>query len=337
MTEPYRFKDLRLYWDWQSLPKNRPPDPVELEEKLFLTYGVLLDDLTYPEWRGGQGSIQLELSEVPDRILENIRAAADLIRQQLPGGRPVMLPRGVVTPPTLHIREIHYEIRASDEAETGSYWVRTIHLVEQLPLGPDIHVRSGGGPSQLGGCENAIRDLCSSGDAFFREYALSRLLKEHTGGPNMLTNFEPRVPWVFISYRDVPEDREFAGKLASAIDETLVLKAWYFPWESRLGDSIPGNIEMGMLRCSAGVIVYSPDYFEGPWADHEYQRLITDKVKGRKTVIGVLPSGDPEELPLPVDVHLYVDFGPPNEFDDAFQKLYRGLLGKPLEDRPRHT
>lgn len=334
-TSSYRFKELWLYWSFlRHVNREGTSTLVNYTDQITLTYGILLDDPEYPELVGSQRSIEIKVDNLPSTLLANLHAACNLTQENIRGGRQVELPGGLHAPPSHHVTQLTYHVRSRRADENGTINIfTTLVTPNSMGGGPPISIlpgASGAGFSPK--VVDALRNLCSSGDSFFHDKALENLGAEYSGLP-----FQPLdtwMQWVFLAYRSIPRDEDFARRLARAIEERLTLKAWFFPWQTKLGDSIPASINAGLGRCKVGVIVYSPEFFEGAWADHEYERLITDQIKGRKIVIGAILAGDPGGFPEPADVRVYADFRDPDRFDDEFRKLYRGILGKPLEDRP---
>ena len=113
--------------------------------------------------------------------------------------------------------------------------------------------------------------------------------------------------------------------------------AWFFPWEISWGESNTAAIDAGLARCSAGIVVFTPEFrpiVGSGWRSYEYGGLINKMINGGARVGYALLRGEHVDVPVAMQDHFYADFRNPELFGEEFVKVYRGLLGRPLEDRP---
>ena len=139
---------------------------------------------------------------------------------------------------------------------------------------------------------------------------------------------------VFIAYRITHED--IARKLSVYLTEKGI-NVWFFPWRVGWGDSITDEENQGLSESFSGIIIYSPDFLEGKTAHDEYRALQAIKRERDNYKLGIVrvECSREEVPPFLLD---YFDSKISSIDDELFDaeamKIFRGLLGLPLEAPP---
>ena len=176
-----------------------------------------------------------------------------------------------------------------------------------------------------------VQEIVAALNAPVNDFALDRMLKQFEGAPE-ISQIPQELRWVFISYK--MDDEEFARKLAKGLERTGVFHAFFFPWEVGWAESTRATIDAGLAKCGAGIVVFTPEFLaRGGWSNYEYGGLINKKVAEGAKVGYALLRGEHSDVPYALQDYFYADFRDPNRFEAEFLKIYRGLLGRPLEDR----
>jgi len=161
-----------------------------------------------------------------------------------------------------------------------------------------------------------------------RKHVISQFkISENTIPPSL---FKP----VFLAYR---EKNTFGKASAEKIGKYLVdrdISVWYFPWRVGWADSITAEEDEGIQNSFAGVIIFTPDFFEGKTATEEYRALLAKKRDDTAFKVGLLLVGcTHEDVPPLMKDYLWAKVDGPEDprFEEEAEKIYRGLLGLPLE------
>ncbi|MBI4337520.1 MAG: toll/interleukin-1 receptor domain-containing protein [Chloroflexi bacterium] len=163
------------------------------------------------------------------------------------------------------------------------------------------------------------------------DFALDLILKQFDGAP-ATQQIPPSLRWVFVCYH--AGDEEFARRLATRLERTGVFHAFFLPWQIGWGQSLRKVLDAGLEKCNAGIVVFTPEFLGDGWRDYEYSGLISKKVNEGSKVGYALLRGDHSDVPHALQDYFYADFRDPGQFEREFLKIYRGLLGRPLEERP---
>jgi hypothetical protein len=90
---------------------------------------------------------------------------------------------------------------------------------------------------------------------------------------------------LFISHAS--EDKEaFVRPLAEELTR-IGVKVWFDEQVFRVGDSISGSIDKGLLNSTFGVTVLSKAFFSKFWTTYEYRGLLTRQSQGHKVVLPI--------------------------------------------------
>jgi len=112
------------------------------------------------------------------------------------------------------------------------------------------------------------------------------------------------------------------------------ISVWYFPWRVGWGDSITVEEENAIRNSFAGIIVLTQDFFEGKTATEEYRALLAKRRTDSDFKVGLLLVGCAyENVPPFMKDYLWAEVDGPEDqrFEEEIEKIYRGLLGLPLE------
>lgn len=90
---------------------------------------------------------------------------------------------------------------------------------------------------------------------------------------------------VFISHASEDKD-PFVRSLAAELSK-LGLRVWFDEWTLKLGDSLRGRIDEGLLSSSFGVIVLSKNFFNKQWTLAELDALFAIQMSGKKVILPV--------------------------------------------------
>ena len=89
----------------------------------------------------------------------------------------------------------------------------------------------------------------------------------------------------FISHAS--EDKEeFVRPLAEKLTE-LGLKIWYDEFELKIGDSLRGSIDRGLINSEYGIVVLSKNFFSKNWPEYELNGLTAREIDGRKVILPI--------------------------------------------------
>ena len=89
---------------------------------------------------------------------------------------------------------------------------------------------------------------------------------------------------VFISHAS--EDKDMLVRpLAKQLNEIYKVNVWYDEFTLEYGDSLLDSIESGLQDSNFGVVVFSKNFFQKVWTDHEYKSLRTKEMLLNKKVI----------------------------------------------------
>lgn len=89
---------------------------------------------------------------------------------------------------------------------------------------------------------------------------------------------------LFISH--AWEDKEFAKPLADAL-RAAGYEVWFDEYAFRLGDSLLGKINEGILAADFGVVVFSQDYLRKFWTRTELDGLVALEARHGKMILSV--------------------------------------------------
>lgn len=95
---------------------------------------------------------------------------------------------------------------------------------------------------------------------------------------------------VFLSHAG--PDKAFTRQLAAGLAAHGV-SVWFDEWDVEPGDSIPGRIEDGFLRCTHLVLVWSKAARESGWVTRERHAFLHTALKSGKTLIPLLLDNTP--------------------------------------------
>ena len=89
----------------------------------------------------------------------------------------------------------------------------------------------------------------------------------------------------FISHAS--EDKQkFVRPLAEELTE-LGLKIWYDEFELKVGDSLRGSIDRGLVNSRYGIVVLSKNFFSKNWPQYELDGLTAREIDGRKVILPI--------------------------------------------------
>lgn len=100
-------------------------------------------------------------------------------------------------------------------------------------------------------------------------------------GPDEMRSGRPRVH-VFLSYAS--EDRELAGRIATALNAAGV-QTWWAEWEIRSGESIRQRIEVGLETCTHFIVLLTPTSIVKPWVNQEIDAGLVRHLAGQAQFI----------------------------------------------------
>jgi len=139
---------------------------------------------------------------------------------------------------------------------------------------------------------------------------------------------------VFLAYR---ANNALGKTSASSLGKYLKdrgFSVWYFSWRVGWGDSMTEKEEDGIKKSFAGVIIYTSDFSDGKTATEEYRALLAKRRSDSDFKVGLLLVGCPHEKvpPFMRDYFWAAVDGPEDQrFEEEAKKIYRGLLGLPLQ------
>lgn len=89
----------------------------------------------------------------------------------------------------------------------------------------------------------------------------------------------------FISHAS-EDKQEFVRPLAEKLTE-LGLKIWYDEFELKVGDSLRGSIDRGLVNSKYGIVVLSRNFFLKNWPQYELNGLTAREIEGRKVILPI--------------------------------------------------
>ena len=103
------------------------------------------------------------------------------------------------------------------------------------------------------------------------------------------------TPDIFISHAS--EDKQtIAAPLAKSLKD-LGYSVWYDEFTMKLGDSIRGEIDKGLVLCRYGVVILSHTFFSKQWPKRELDGLLAREVsENRKRLIPIRHNMSIQEL-----------------------------------------
>lgn len=112
------------------------------------------------------------------------------------------------------------------------------------------------------------------------------------------------------------------------------MRVWYFPWKVGWADSLTDKEEEAISNSFGAVLCITPDFFSGPTAKEEYRALSAKRRKDSDFKLGYLLVGCDRRI-VPAFMSDYfgakVESVDDKNFLEEAKKIYRGLLGLPLE------
>lgn len=90
---------------------------------------------------------------------------------------------------------------------------------------------------------------------------------------------------VFISHAS--EDKEvFVKPLANLLTQFGV-DVWYDEFTLKVGDSLSGSIDKGLVNSKYGIVVISKDFMKKNWPDYELRGLVSKEISGKKVILPI--------------------------------------------------
>ena len=89
----------------------------------------------------------------------------------------------------------------------------------------------------------------------------------------------------FISYAS-EDKQEFVRPLAKQLTK-LGLKIWYDEFELKVGESLRGSIDKGLVNSEYGIVVLSKNFFLKNWPQYELNGLTAREIDGRKVILPI--------------------------------------------------
>ena len=177
-----------------------------------------------------------------------------------------------------------------------------------------------------------IQELLKSIDELvwekIRENLITRFSLQEDNLPRYLTKH------VFIAYKSGNEASEKSAKRLGEFFLDKKITVWLFPWRVGWADSITKEEEQAIEGSFAAVICYTPDFLEGKTAREEYGALLAKKREDPDFKVGLLLIGcDHKIIPPFMKDYLWAEITDSEDqrFEEEAIKIYRGLLGLPLE------
>ncbi len=91
---------------------------------------------------------------------------------------------------------------------------------------------------------------------------------------------------VFICHASEDKDN-FVRPLAEALQSEHI-EVWYDEFSLSVGDSLREAIDRGLLSSRFGIVVFSPNFFQKSWANHELNGLVSRHIsEGRSLILPV--------------------------------------------------
>lgn len=136
---------------------------------------------------------------------------------------------------------------------------------------------------------------------------------------------------IFLSHNH--NDEEWTGRLAARLEQEQwrgrKLKVFFSPWDIRPGQSIPKEIERGLLKSRKVGLVMSPEAMGSAWV--ELERLVTTHMDISERQERLIPLYLRDcEIPALLRPILSIDFRDPSRFEEGYRKLLAVIKGEPL-------
>lgn len=90
---------------------------------------------------------------------------------------------------------------------------------------------------------------------------------------------------VFISHASA--DKPTVGQPLKEALEAHGVRVWFDEAVLRIGDSLRRNIDQGLRRSAAGVVVLSPSFFNRGWPNYELDGMVTLDVSGLQNILPI--------------------------------------------------
>lgn len=101
---------------------------------------------------------------------------------------------------------------------------------------------------------------------------------------------------VFISHASENKDA-FVRQLAEKLQQIYKVSVWYDEFSLEYGDSLLESIEKGLQNSKYGLVVFSKEFFNKAWTNHEYKSLKTKEMMlDRKIIIPIWYKISKEEI-----------------------------------------
>jgi hypothetical protein len=131
-------------------------------------------------------------------------------------------------------------------------------------------------------------------------------------------------PDVFVSYGGC--DSEFATKLSRDLENAGV-RVWFAGWDIDYGNDVVQEIQSGLERTRAFLIVLSPQAIERNWVRKELSAAFTQALDGPgKTIIPLMLRET--KPPSFLATHKWIDFAKPDQYEEKVADLARRLKGR---------
>jgi hypothetical protein len=140
--------------------------------------------------------------------------------------------------------------------------------------------------------------------------------------------------YVFLAYRATNErSKQVAEKLGKFLQRKK-MRVWFFPWKVGWADSFTDKEEEAISNSFGAVLCITADFFDGSTAKEEYRALSAKRRRDSSFKFGYLLVGCDHKI-VPPFMSDYFGVAVENVDDKNFEreaeKIYRGLLGLPLE------
>ena len=124
---------------------------------------------------------------------------------------------------------------------------------------------------------------------------------------------------IFISHSS--KDKNFARKLRDSFHSEN-MDTWFDEDDILVGDDFVQSMEKGLIESNFIVIVLSPNFVEGPWAQKEYRTALTEQINNGK--IKILPVKFKESrLPPMLNSISHADFS--KKYNQGLKILLRTI------------
>ena len=90
---------------------------------------------------------------------------------------------------------------------------------------------------------------------------------------------------LFISHASEDKD-DFVRPLANAL-KSLGVKVWYDEFTLKVGDSLRGSIDRGLVNARFGTVVLSYSFFSKNWPQYEFDGMVAREMSGHKMILPI--------------------------------------------------